>query len=95
MNLCIFFRVKWQQLSEIEQTIEQKRDHVMRLEEDWKKHIGTSVLKGWKGVQKILEDFQAAGVHQDILEGYYGLVFEIIECDPHLDVAVEVAAGKK
>lgn len=83
------------EINETEQNIAEKRRRLKGYEEDWKKVLGSEIFHGWIGVNEILDEFHATGNQQHIVDDYHGLVCEIIECDPKLDVAVEVAGGKR
>lgn len=80
---------------ETEQELRQKRERVSRLEEEWKKYVGSDIFVGWMAVRKIIEDFRTANSHQEVVSGYYGLACEIIQCEPQLDLAVESAGGNR
>ncbi|ODN00988.1 Structural maintenance of chromosomes protein 3 [Orchesella cincta] len=85
----------WRELSETDQELGQQKERVARLEDECKKCYGGAVLEGWKGVKKVIDDLRNTGRHQEVVQGYYGLVTEHIQCDSNLDTAIEVAAGKK
>lgn len=89
-----FGRTLWNRKSETDEDYSQKRQRVRRLQDDWKKSIGFNTFLGCEGVDKVLKVFRDEGKH-DIVAGYYGLACDLIENEPQLDIAVEVAAKKK
>ncbi|CAL8112932.1 unnamed protein product [Orchesella dallaii] len=85
----------WRDVSEVDQKLGQQKERVARLEDECKKCYGSAVLEGWKGVRKVVDDLRNAGCFQEVVEGYYGLLTEYLECDSNLDTAIEAAGGKK
>lgn len=52
-------------------------------------------MVGIDSVQKVLASLRDTGKHQDIVDGYFGLVMENFQCEEKMYTAVETAAGSK
>ena len=54
-----------------------------------------AILNGIDSIQKVLQFFRDNKKYQDVIDGYYGTLIEVFECDKTFFTAVEVTAGNR
>lgn len=84
----------WKTLNEVEQKMSNEKGVRLALMEHLQRKVGREAINGWEGVHLAIEELRKNG-EDEIVEGYYGLVIENIECEDSFDLAVETAGGIK
>ncbi|XP_035705447.1 structural maintenance of chromosomes protein 3 [Folsomia candida] len=87
-------REMWKTLNEVEQKMSNEKGVRLALMEHLQRKVGREAINGWEGVHLAIEELRKNG-EDEIVEGYYGLVIENIECEDSFDLAVETAGGIK
>lgn len=52
-----------------------------------------ATLNGIYSVQKVLQSFRERNINHEVVNGYYGTLIEMFECDKTFFTCVEVTAG--
>ncbi|WAR22164.1 SMC3-like protein [Mya arenaria] len=71
--------------------LQNERSSLWREENHLQQNLAT--LNGINSVQKVLQSFRDRNIHLDLIEGYYGTLIGMFECDKTFFTCVEVTAG--
>lgn len=82
----------WKNLNENEQKTANEKGARLAVMELLRKRVGRATVNGWESVRTAVEELRNNG-ENDIVDGYYGLVIENINCEDTYDLSVEAAAG--
>lgn len=86
----------WRQENSIQQTISMLNDDLAKKDHTLRSMVGKTLLNGRDSVKKVLQNFREQGGNAaKIVNGYYGMLIENLDCDKEFYTAVEMTAGNK
>ncbi|XP_052773319.1 structural maintenance of chromosomes protein 3-like [Mya arenaria] len=83
----------WREENHLQQNLVSLRDELSKKEQALRSMTGKATLNGINSVQKVLQSFRDRNIHLDLIEGYYGTLIGMFECDKTFFTCVEVTAG--
>ena len=85
----------WRHETQLTQETAQLRDEQQKCEQNLRSVTGRTLLQGIESIKQLLNQFQTEKKNLDIVEGYYGLLIDNIECDKALFTAVETSVASR
>lgn len=83
----------WREENVLQQNLVSLRDELSKKEQGLRSMTGKATLNGILSVQKVLQSFKEQGINQELIDGYYGTLIEMFDCDKTFFTCVEVTAG--
>ena len=83
----------WREEAALQQAITNSKDEFGKKYQALRSITGKNVQNGMDSVQKVLEHFRNKGIHQEVLDNYYGTVIENFGVSSKFFTCVEVTAG--
>jgi structural maintenance of chromosome 3 (chondroitin sulfate proteoglycan 6) len=85
----------WRNETQLTQETAQLRDEQQKCEQNLRSVTGRTLLQGIESIKQLLNQFQTEKKNLEIVEGYYGLLIDNIECDKALFTAVETSVASR
>uniref|UniRef100_A0A6G1S406 Structural maintenance of chromosomes protein n=1 Tax=Aceria tosichella TaxID=561515 RepID=A0A6G1S406_9ACAR len=86
----------WRQENSIQQNLSMLNDDLAKKDHTLRSMVGKTLLNGRDSVKKVLQHFKEQGGNAaKIVNGYYGMLIENLDCDKEFYTAVEMTAGNK
>ena len=85
----------WRRENALTQDIQLERDEYQKCEQNLRSITGRTLLQGIESIKSILKQFQNENQNLDIINGYYGLLIDNIDCDKSLYTAIESSISSK
>ncbi|XP_053672273.1 structural maintenance of chromosomes protein 3-like [Anopheles nili] len=75
----------------VQHALVKAEEEVSRLEICMQQQFGKATFQGWKSILKALSMIES----EDIRQGYYGRVLEVLQCEENIHRAVQTSAGNR
>ena len=85
----------WRQETKFTQELSQLKDEQLKCEQNLRSVTGRTLLQGIESIQFLIEQFKQEKRNLDLVDGYYGLLIDNVECDKSLVTAVEASVASR
>lgn len=83
----------WREENVLQQSLNSLRDELGKKEQALRSMTGKATLNGIMSVQKVLQSFRERNMNQELIDGYFGTLIEMFDCEKTFFTCVEVTAG--
>lgn len=85
----------WRRENALTQDLQLERDEYQKCEQNLRSITGRTLLQGIESIKYLLRQFKQDNQNLDLVNGYYGLLIDNIDCDKSLYTAVETSVSSR
>ena len=85
----------WRQETQFTQDLNKLKEEYTKCEQNLRSSIGRTILQGIESIKSILKQCETEKTNLDVVNGYYGLLIDTIECNKSFYTAIESAVSNR